>query len=133
EVMTMIAAAGALMLAISDTEGSQRFRRSVINIASVAAAALAAGSLHRALGGTLGTFQWPQQGLPIAAAVAGYCVVTSAAAEIVPPLVMGRPSHQWWTRDLVLGTPTYLLGASLALGITVMITNRTLELVPIVI
>ena len=133
EVMTMTAVAGALMLALSHAEGAQPVRRSVINVASVAAAALAAGWLHRALGGTLGTFVWPQQGLPIAAAVAGYCVVKSAVAEIVAPLMMRRPINRSWPRELVLSTPAYLVGASLALGITVMITHRALELVPIVV
>jgi diguanylate cyclase (GGDEF)-like protein len=133
EVMTMTAAVGALMLALSNSEGAHPIRRSVINIASVSAAALAAGWLHRTLGGTLGTFVWPQQGLPIAAAVAGYCIVKSAVGEIVAPLMTRRPINRSWPADLVLGTPIYLVGASLALGITVMITNRTLELVPIVV
>ena len=133
EVMTVTAVAGALMLALSNSDDAQPVRRSVINIASVAAAALAGGWLHHALGGTLGTFVWPQQGLPIAAAVAGYCVVKSAVADIVVPLVTRRPINRSWPADLLLAAPTYLVGASLAAGITVMITNRTLELVPIVV
>jgi diguanylate cyclase (GGDEF)-like protein len=132
EAMLVIAAAGAVMLAISDTDGAQPVRRSVINIAAVAAAALAAGSLHRTLGGTLGAFVWPQQGLPIAAAAAAYCVVKSAIIEIVAPLVTRKPINRSWPRDLVVGAPTYFVGASIALGITVMIANRTLELAPIV-
>ena len=87
EVMAMTAAAGAVMLALSNSEGAQPVRRSVINIASVAAAALAAGWLHRTLGGTLGTFVWPQQGLPIAAAVAGH-------VEKVRRLVIDHRHHQ---------------------------------------
>jgi hypothetical protein len=133
EAMTVTAVAGALMLAISNSEGVQPVRRSVLNIASVAAAALAGGWLHHTLGGMLGTFVWPQQGVPIAAAVVGYCVVKSAVADIVVPLVTRRPVNRSWPADLVLGTPAYLVGASLAVGITVMITNRTLELVPIVV
>ena len=132
-VMTMIATAGALMLALGNADAAQPVRRSAINIATVAGAALAAGWLHRMLGGTVGTFVWPQQGLPIAAAVAGYCVVKSAVAEIVAPLITRRPINRSWPRDLVIGAPTYLVGASIALGITVMTTNRTLELVPIVV
>ena len=86
DAMTLTAATAAAMLALSHSEGAQPARRSVINIVSVGVAALAAGSLHRTLGGTLGTFVWPQQGLPIAAAVAGYCVAKSVVAEVVAPL-----------------------------------------------
>jgi diguanylate cyclase (GGDEF)-like protein len=121
------------MLALSNTEGTQPLRRSVINITSVAAAAVAAGWLHRTLGGTIGAFVWPQQGLPIAAAVAAYCVVKSAVTEIAAPLVTRRPINRAWPKDLLAGTPTYLVGASIALGLTVMIANRALELVPVVI
>src|SRR5690349_5995022 len=42
EAMAMIAAAGALMLALSSGEGASHVRRSAINIGSVAIAALAA-------------------------------------------------------------------------------------------
>ena len=133
EAMAMIAAAGALMLGLSSGEGAQHVRRSVINVGSVAVAALAAGWLHRALGGTVGAFVWPQQGLPIAAAVAAYCVVKSAVADIAAPLVTRQPINRSWPKDLVLGTPAYVFGASIALGITVMITNRALGLVPIVV
>ena len=132
EVMTMIAVAGAVMLTLSNTAGAHALRRCVINIAGVAAAAFAAGWLHRAIGGTVGTFVWPQQGLPIAAAVAGYCVVKSVIADIVAPLVTRRPINRSWPKEFVLGTPTYFLGASIGLGVTSMIANRALELVPIV-
>ena len=37
----------------------------------------AAGDAHRRLGGTVGTFEWPQQGLPIVAAVLAYALVAS--------------------------------------------------------
>jgi diguanylate cyclase (GGDEF)-like protein len=133
DAMILTAVAGVLMLALTDSEGAQPVRRSVINIASVATAALAAGWLHRSLGGTVGTFAWPQQGLPIAAAVAGYCVVKSAVTEILAPLVTRQAINRSWPRELALGAPTYLVGASVAAGLTAMITHRTLELVPIVV
>ena len=132
ETMAIVAAAGTLMLALSDTEGSQHVRRSAINVVSIAAAALAAGWVHRTLGGTLGTFAWPQQGAPIAAAVAAYCLVKSVVADIIAPLVTRRPINRSWPADVMIGTPAYLLGASIAIGLTAMIANRAIELVPIV-
>jgi diguanylate cyclase (GGDEF)-like protein len=132
ETMAIVAAAGTLMVALSNAEGSQHVRRSAINVASIAAAALAAGWVHHALGGTLGSFAWPQQGAPIAAAVAAYCIVKSVVADIIAPFVTRRPVNRSWARDFMLGTPAYLLGASIAIGITAMITNRAIELVPIV-
>ena len=56
-------------------------RRMLLNAATVLVATQAAGLAHRALGGTMGQFTWPGQGVPIAAAVVAYCFVRSALAE----------------------------------------------------
>jgi diguanylate cyclase (GGDEF)-like protein/PAS domain S-box-containing protein len=133
EAMIAVAATAALMLALTDTDRAQRIRRSAINIVSVLLASLAAGWLHRTLGGTLGWFVWPQQGLPIAAAVAGYCLTKSVLFDLIAPFAATRTINRSWPRELLLGTPIYVIGAALAVGLTAMITARALELVPIVI
>ena len=78
------------------------------------AAIQAAGFAHHALGGTLGQFVWPWQGLPIAAAVIAYCVVQSASAEIIVPLIARQPINRSWPKSLLRGCPSYFIGASLS-------------------
>ena len=51
----------------------------------------AAAFTHLALGGTIGSFAWPWQAVPIAAAVLAYCLVLSAVSEIALPLLSSRP------------------------------------------
>ena len=46
------------------------------------------------LRGTIGAFVWPEQGVPIALAVATYCVVKSLSAEILVPLISKRPINR---------------------------------------
>src|SRR5688572_14799568 len=83
----IVAAAGAIMQALTDSTRPHPIRQALVHVLTVVAAAQAAGVLHQVLGGTIGAFAWPQQGLPIALAVAAYCVVKSASSEIIVPLV----------------------------------------------
>ena len=77
DAMTVVATAGAIMQGLSDQEQQHRIRRVSFNVVTAVAAAQAAGLAHQFLGGTIGAFKWPEQGLPIALAVSGYCVVKS--------------------------------------------------------
>jgi diguanylate cyclase (GGDEF)-like protein/PAS domain S-box-containing protein len=131
EAMAVIAVVAAVMLAVADSSYG-RLPRGAINIAAVATAAAAAAWAHRAAGGTVGVFAWPQQAVPIAAAVAAYCTAKSAVAEIIAPLVTRRPINRGWPLRLVLGAPNYLVAASIAAGVTVMIVDRSVELAPVV-
>src|SRR4051812_6426876 len=73
----LVASAGGVTEGLSDSRHSQPVRRILQSAATVIGATQAAGLAHRALGGTLGQFLWPQQGLPIAAALLAYCLVKS--------------------------------------------------------
>ena len=57
--MTFVATAGAIMQGLTDREQPHRIRRVIVNVVTVVAAAQAAGLVHQALGGTIGTFTWP--------------------------------------------------------------------------
>src|SRR5229473_1439831 len=86
----------------------------LLNAATVMIATQAAGLAHRALGGTMGHFAWPWQGVPIAAAVVGYCFVKSASAELMVPLFTRQPVNRSWPKTVLRGCPNYFIGASLA-------------------
>ena len=95
------------------------------------AAIQAASFAHRSLGGTTGAFAWPWQGLPIAAAVIVYCVVTSASAEIVVPLFAKQPINRSWLQSMLRGCASYFIGAGVAVGLVEVIEHRVWEILPV--
>jgi diguanylate cyclase (GGDEF)-like protein/PAS domain S-box-containing protein len=126
-----VATIGAVMQGLTDSEGPHRSLRTLFNAATVVVAAQAAGLLHQVFGGTIGTFIWPGQGVPIALAVVGYCVVKSASAEIIVPLLTRQPVNRSWPRSILRGGPSYFIGASLAVGFVATIDHRMWEVVPV--
>ena len=106
-------------------------RRMLLNAAIVLVATQAAGFAHVALGGTLGHFMWPEQGVPIAAAVLAYCLVKSALADIIVPLIMRQPVDRSWPKNVLRGCPTYCIGASIAVGLVEVIDHRMWEVLPV--
>ncbi len=123
--MMVVATAGAVMQWLTDSTRS--VREGLFHVLTVVAAAQTAGLLHHALGGTIGTFAWPAQGLPIALAVAGYCVVKSASAEIIVPLVTRQPINRTWPIGSLPGAPGYFIAASLAVGVAAIVNHRLWE------
>src|SRR5437764_29862 len=97
----LVATAGMVTQRLTDSQRSHRPLRLLVNAATVLLAAQAAGLAHRALGGTMGHFMWPEQGVPIAAAVVGYCLVKSASAEIIVPLFTRQPVNRSWPKSFV--------------------------------
>jgi PAS domain S-box-containing protein len=99
---------------------------------AVALGALEAAALvHATLGGSVGHFAWPWQGLPIAAAVAAYCLVKGAANDLVVPLATKGRIDRAWARTVARNCPGYFIGAAIAIGAVEVIGHRTWEIVPI--
>ena len=128
----LVVGAGAVTKGFSDSH-SQPLRRMFSSAATLMVATQAAGLAHRALGGTLGQFTWPQQGLPIAAAVLAYCLVKSALAEIVVPFFTTQPVERSWPKSILRGGPSYCVGASLAVGLVEVIDHRNWQVLPVAI
>jgi diguanylate cyclase (GGDEF)-like protein/PAS domain S-box-containing protein len=127
----LVATAGTVTQGLTDSQRSHLFRRMLLNAATVTVATQAAGFVHRALGGTLGHFVWPGQGVPIAVAVVAYCFVKSASAEIIVPFVTRQPVNRSWPKSILRGCPSYFIGASLAVGLVEVIDHRMWEIVPV--
>src|SRR6266851_8088746 len=127
----LVATAGMVTQELTDSQRSHPPRRMILNAATVLVAIQAAGFAHRALGGTMGHFVWPWQGLPIAAAVVAYCFVKGASAEVIGPLFMRQPFNRSWPKSILLGCPNYVIGASLAVGFVEVIDNRMWEVLPV--
>src|SRR5882762_1701346 len=77
----LVATAGTVTQDLADSQRSHPIHRMLLNAATVMVATQAAGLAHLALGGTIGHFAWPAQGVPITAAVVVYCFVKSASVE----------------------------------------------------
>ena len=101
--------------------------------AIVMASTQAAGFAHQALGGTMGHFAWPWQGVPIGAALVAYCLVKSALAEVVVPLCARQPVNRSWANSLVQSGPSYFIGASLAVGLVEVVDRQVWEVLPVAI
>ena len=127
----LVATAGTVTQRLTDSQRSHASRRMLLNAATVMAATQAAGFVHRALGGTMGHFAWPEQGVPIAAAVVAYCFVKSASAEIIVPLFTRQPVNRSWPKSLLRGCPSYFIGASVAVGLVEVIDHRMWEVLPV--
>ncbi len=127
----LVATAGTVSEGLADSQRSYPPRRMLLNAATVIVATQAAGLAHRVLGGTMGHFMWPGQGVPIAAAVVVYCFVKSASAEIIVPLFARQPVNRSWPKSILRGCSSYFIAASLAVGFVEVIDHRMWEVVPV--
>jgi diguanylate cyclase (GGDEF)-like protein/PAS domain S-box-containing protein len=108
------------------------FRLRVLVRAGTALAALAAaGFAYQALGGTVGRFAWPLQGLPIAAAAMAYCCVRCASADLVVPVFTRRPVNHSWLKHLAQVCPTYFIGTAVAVALAEAIGQQIWEVLPV--
>jgi len=106
-VATIVAVLG---VALRNLTGSTR-RRMFTDAAVIVASIQSAGFVHAHLGGTTGHFEWPWQGVPIAAAAVAYCLVRYALVECVIPFVTRQPLNLSWPRLVVRDFPDFILAA----------------------
>jgi diguanylate cyclase (GGDEF)-like protein/PAS domain S-box-containing protein len=117
---TLVATFGAVLRGLTE---SQR-RHLVVNVATAVAATQAAGYVHSWLGGTTGHFEWPWQGLPIAAAAIVYCLVTYTTLECIVPFVTRQSVNRELLHNVARDTPDYILGAVISVLIVTAIDHE---------
>ena len=105
-------------------------RRVANGIAAVVATGAAVG-VHQALGGTIGTFEWPFQAMPIAGAVVAYALVKVVGMQVVAPLVVRQPINRAWPKVLLRDGPVYFVGAALAAAIVQLVVLRMWEVLAV--
>jgi diguanylate cyclase (GGDEF)-like protein/PAS domain S-box-containing protein len=127
----VVAAIGIVTRALAVPGRVVPLRRTVVNAAGVMIATEAAWLAYDALGGSTETFTWPLQGALIAAAVAAYAVVKTAAAEVIAPLVNKQPFNRSWPAALLRNAPNYLIGASVAAGLVEIVSRGMWQLLPV--
>src|SRR5262245_1137939 len=129
----LVAKAGTGTRGLCEAQRPQKYFRMLMTAAIVMASTQAAGIAHQMLGGTMGHFAWPWQGVPIGAAVVAYCLMKSALAEVVLPLCARQPVNRSWANSLLRNGPSYFIGASLAVGVVEVIDNQVWEVLPVAI
>jgi diguanylate cyclase (GGDEF)-like protein/PAS domain S-box-containing protein len=125
--MIFVAACGVGMHALTNPRRPHAIRWAISDTVITLAAALAAGSVHQAGGGTIGSFAWPAQGLPIALAVLAWCAVKSISADVIVPLVTKRPVDRSWPIHFIHSVPGYAIGSAVAVGFATVIEQRQWE------
>jgi diguanylate cyclase (GGDEF)-like protein/PAS domain S-box-containing protein len=120
----IVSAAAAIVRVLREPAGGTRPMEALLSAAAPPLALGAAAFTHLLLGGTIGTFEWPWQGVPIAAAVCAYCLVLSAVSEIVVPFVAARPAARSWPTVVLAGCPSYLTAAALAVVVVELIERQ---------
>ncbi len=118
----LVSAAGSVAQWIADSR--RRRALSLMPVVTAVAATSAASGIHWLLGGTAGNFMWPQQGGPVAAAVAAYCVVQSGSAELESALAARRPPSLSWLLRAGRTGADYLIAALVAVVIVEAIDHR---------
>jgi diguanylate cyclase (GGDEF)-like protein/PAS domain S-box-containing protein len=127
----VVAAAAAVAHGLSEAPHPRRAARTLAAAALGGAGMYAAGEAHRRLGGTVNGFDWPQQGLPIAAAVLVYVLIASTAAGLVKPL-FARQRVKWnWFARMGRTAPPYIVAAGLAIAVAETVSHRYWEIVPV--
>ena len=117
---TLVSTFGAVLRGLAE---SQR-RQMAVNIVTAIAATQAAGFAHSWLGGTMGHFEWPWQGLPIAAAAIAYCLIRYTSIECVVPFVTRQAVNRLWLQSAARDVPDYILGAVISVLIVTAIDHR---------
>ena len=122
-VTTLAATAAIVAQELTYSQRSPAYRRMLLRVATVVVAIQAAGFVHRTFGGTIGSFTWPWQAVPIAAAVVAYCVVISASV-ILPLVLTRRAVDRSWATSVLEAWPNYFIGVSIAVGLVEAIHHR---------
>lgn len=130
-VALAVAISAAIVRGVSDLDRPNQVFRILLGVVTVSGAIEAAGLVHRALGGTLGHFAWPLQGVPLAAALIAYIVVKVVSAEVVRPLLAKQPIDKSWAARIVLDAPIYVTGAAIAVGLVEIIDHSVWGLLPV--
>ncbi len=124
EAMLVVAVAGVVMYGLTEAPRPDRVRDALIHATTGIVAAVAAGVAHQRSGGTIDSFLWPEQALPVTVAAVAYCLVKSVSLDLAAPLLTKERVDRSWTTRLVDGLPNYVIGTALAAAAVTVIEER---------
>ena len=73
---------------------------------------------------------WPWRAIPVAAALAAYCLVANLWTSALIPLLLRERVNRSWPKQLLDGAPAYVIGATVAVAITAIIDQRMWQITP---
>ena len=122
----LVAAASAATRGLIDAHHPQR----ILGSAAVAMLAIQmAGLVFRLLGGASGQFGWPWQAIPIGAAIVAYTIVSRWSTNVLAALLMHKRGPKL---DPFSGWPAYVVGGSIAAGLSLLLEYRLWPALPVV-
>ena len=75
---------------------------------------------------------WPWLALPLGAALVAYYLVQSALVELAVPLLTRQPLNRSWAKTAWRGWPLYVMGASVATAVAVLVDQQMYAVLPVV-
>jgi diguanylate cyclase (GGDEF)-like protein len=123
----LVAACGLLARYLSDERRPRPLWQAFVNAFTIMVSLQAAAWANRALGGTTIPLMWPWHAGPMTAAVFAYCVVTSASAELLVPLLRRRGLEgAWrdWPKRVLQKSPVYFVAAAAAIAVVEMLVRH---------
>jgi diguanylate cyclase (GGDEF)-like protein/PAS domain S-box-containing protein len=127
----VIAALGALTQSTVEEKKAHPIHQTLFNIACLVVTIQAAGIVHGALGGTIGSFMWPWEATPLAAAVIVYFLVNSGSIALAVAMSTGQPPLRVWQKNFLWGGPNYFIGATVAALMAEIIAHRAWGFLPL--
>jgi diguanylate cyclase (GGDEF)-like protein/PAS domain S-box-containing protein len=95
-----------------------------LDLAAAVSATQGAGVAFAAVGLIPAAGEWPWRGVAVAAAVAAYCFVASAIADVIAPLASGTKPSATWPRAAFRTFPTHVVGGSVAIAVVAIVEHR---------
>ena len=124
QAMILVVTAGVVIHGLVNPRQPHPLRSALYNAVVTLAAALAAGSAHQFAGGTIASFAWPEQAVPIVLAVVAYCAVKALSFNVVLRLVTKQPVDRAWPAHFIDAVPGFVIGSGVAVGLVTLIQYR---------
>ena len=124
QAMILVATAGVVVHGLTNPRQPHPWRSAAFNTVVTLAATLAAGWAHQFAGGTIATFDWPGQGMPIVLAVVAWCAVKGISFNVLIRLATKQPIDRAWPAHFIHAVPGFVIGSGIAVGLVTLIEHR---------
>jgi diguanylate cyclase (GGDEF)-like protein/PAS domain S-box-containing protein len=122
--MTAVAMVGAAARRFSRLPQANLFRELGLDLLTAAGATQAAGVAYAAATALPLSSDWPWRALEVSAAVAAYCFISTAVADVITPLASGSTAGHGWPRQALRGFGTHIIVATPGVGVVELVSHR---------
>jgi diguanylate cyclase (GGDEF)-like protein/PAS domain S-box-containing protein len=122
--MTVVAMVGVAARRLSRLPQEHLFRELGLDMLTAAGATHAAGVAYAAASALPLSPDWPWRAVDVTAAVAAYCFIATAVADVIAPLASGSGAEQRWPRQALRGFGSHIIAATPAVGGVDLVSHR---------